>query len=586
MIRKMRWSALLSATLAPCFACSGDPGPIGQDGPPGSDGQGDKGDPGGKGAQGDPGPKGDPGDPSINLISPSRAFLDRTLDISIAGFATQWSAPEVDFNGNVTVNTLTVASPTGLVANVTIDGSAVIGSRDVRVTEGATSVTYSDGFSLEEPLSVSHAGSVAQGSLLLSTATMLDTSTPFHASLIDEAWVGLDLSFASGITHEVLDVASFGASFLTYIDVLAPATTSAVVAESGWGTPVTSRDVDGLPIAARAPASLPMGTTTVTLGAPFESRLYRYEAGDVSEVITLVASSNGAASFARLPENGKWSELLEFSKEHTVLLEPHAINYFVLVDATGESGYDVDITSAVAAEDVTFEGEPNNACFNATDTSLGNAWGYLSGADVDWYRIEIDVADAGKAFHIATRGHDVLVNFFALDCITSIGGPSSDSRVNENHLAGTIPEAGTYYVKVQSSPLASSGGSYELILSFPDNLDAEPNNLCGSAQTLSPNEVVWGNLSSVADEDWYAVEVAAGDVGKAIRVLTSRPADTVVDVLKTDCTSSLGGPSADTDFEEVFLSSATVAAGTHYVAVSASSVASSGGDYALTVSLE
>ena len=101
--------------------------------------------------------------------------------------------------------------------------------------------------------------------------------------------------------------------------------------------------------------------------------------------------------------------------------------------------------------------------------------------------------------------------------------------------------------------------------------EREPNDVCGDAQEAT----LPARLQNMVDEDddaedWITFEVAAEDVGKRLYVITSPgdfDADPLVDVLKADCTTSLGGPSSDADFHESFVSDPVEEAGTHYVRV-------------------
>src|SRR5688572_30685332 len=57
------------------------------------------------------------GDPSISGVTPNRAYLARTTEVTISGFATHWNdAAEVDFGAGIDVVRKIVASPTGIVA--------------------------------------------------------------------------------------------------------------------------------------------------------------------------------------------------------------------------------------------------------------------------------------------------------------------------------------------------------------------------------------------------------------------------------------------------------------------------------------
>src|SRR5262245_31678703 len=90
----------LSVSAALSLGCSGETGPRGT---PGTNGeQGDPGDKGDKGDQGDPG---DDDIPSVSLVSPRVAFLDRQVEVSISGNATNWTqAAQVDFGADITID--------------------------------------------------------------------------------------------------------------------------------------------------------------------------------------------------------------------------------------------------------------------------------------------------------------------------------------------------------------------------------------------------------------------------------------------------------------------------------------------------
>ena len=127
------------------LGCTGAAGPAGKEGPPGT------------------------GTPSVSAVTPPSAFLSRTVDLTIAGSGTSWSsATTVAFaDPGVMVNKVTVASPTGLLVNVTIGANATVGATDVTVTDGATKDVYAGAFQIEAPLqvTVTPAAGVPQGGL-------------------------------------------------------------------------------------------------------------------------------------------------------------------------------------------------------------------------------------------------------------------------------------------------------------------------------------------------------------------------------------------------------------------------------------
>ena len=101
--------------------------------------------------------------------------------------------------------------------------------------------------------------------------------------------------------------------------------------------------------------------------------------------------------------------------------------------------------------------------------------------------------------------------------------------------------------------------------------------------------VVGFSASGDADEDWFALTAAAADVGKVVHVITSAGdpnTDTIADVFASDCTTSLGGPSDDSEFHSDFKSSPIPAAGTYFVKVAASPDGTTGKFYNVSIALE
>lgn len=140
-----------------------------------------------------------------------------------------------------------------------------------------------------------------------------------------------------------------------------------------------------------------------------------------------------------------------------------------------------------------------------------------------------------------------------------------------------------------------AGYSYEFlldVLTAPTTIThAEPNETKDDAQAVAaPGGVVGGSFASDTDEDWYAIEIAAGDVGKKIAVVTGgiSQADPVIQIFAPDGTTSLGGP-ADSAYFDRLTSSATTQAGTHYVKISSSDYAPavpSDSDYSVVIGLK
>src|SRR5438874_12208682 len=97
-----------------------------------------------------------PPTPNANGVFPSSAFLGRKAHVEISGDNTNWTAATtVSFGASVTVDKVTVASPTDLFADITIAGTATPGMTDVVVTDGASTFTLTQAFQLKAPISIS-----------------------------------------------------------------------------------------------------------------------------------------------------------------------------------------------------------------------------------------------------------------------------------------------------------------------------------------------------------------------------------------------------------------------------------------------
>ena len=181
------------------FGCAGadgtqgQQGPAGQDGKKGSDGTkgsdgqkgntGEKGDPGQKGDTGEKGEKGDSAvsDASINGINPNAVYVGLNATLQISGFGTQWkssSIPTVTFESpKIHVNKTTVASPTALIVDITLDSDVPIGAQEVKVD----GLVYK-GFNVEPIIDVVPKMTFAQGSVGFVDIYNKDISRPFYGA--------------------------------------------------------------------------------------------------------------------------------------------------------------------------------------------------------------------------------------------------------------------------------------------------------------------------------------------------------------------------------------------------------------------
>lgn len=160
--------------------------------------------------------------------------------------------------------------------------------------------------------------------------------------------------------------------------------------------------------------------------------------------------------------------------------------------------------------------------------------------------------------------------------------------------SNTIPPGETLYVILWDG-LDAAGYQYsfdvELITASSSIDHAEPNDTRETAQLVAtPGGVLGGSFASESDEDWYKIEVAAGDVGKRIKVVTGGRslADPVIQIFGPDGTTSLGGPEDDAYFDRL-ISAPTTQAGTHYVRITSSDygpTVPNNSNYSVVIALE
>ena len=147
---------------------------------------------------------GAPSAPAILSVTPPIVAAGTTRDVTLSGALTHFgSASVADLGAGVTVNKLTVGSPTTAVANVTVGTGAAIGLRAVSVTTGGESA--GGGSLLVAPATPAVArlvsvspGTGARGATLAVALTGADTAFGAHSVA----------NFGDGIAVERLDVGS------------------------------------------------------------------------------------------------------------------------------------------------------------------------------------------------------------------------------------------------------------------------------------------------------------------------------------------------------------------------------------------
>lgn len=458
----------LLGVVAGMVACGGgSQGPQGSQGAAGQDGKN-----GEAGATGMTGPAGSstPPNASVSGVTPPHAFLARSEEVTLSGYGTSWSASTtVDFGAGIKVDKLTVASPTALVAAITIDKAAATGTRDVTVKDGTNSETYKGAFDVESPLAITYQGTLAQGSTVVAVIDNLDTSTPLDTTSdpLTGAFTNLALTVPAGVTQgQILSATPFAMQVQLFIDV--PTAAGMVDLDLTSGPASDPTDVDfpapkSMAIAARTPNMLTanMPATAGSTAAKYDTSLYEYV--PAASALTIVdftvgtTSSTATPAFVILDSTGKWANQLAYgqspsasSASFSSLSAATSPMYGITFDGSGSTGpFSVGVaTVAPALSKPTVAGDGTKATAIAAGANMPFV---LTGADLavngtsgDW--VQVTVA-ANKTLHVQTVGDyltDVAVSVWQSNGTTQVGATYDGGGQADTTFA--ITTAGTYYV--------------------------------------------------------------------------------------------------------------------------------------------
>lgn len=423
-----------------------------------------------EGPAGPEGPQGLPGpgtDPSISGISPSSVFLERAVEVTISGSATSWgTSTTVDFGQGVTVEGMTVASPTALVAAIRPDRTAPLGARDVTVTDDTVQNTFSGGFEVAAPLELRNVtGTVAQGSIVFVEVRQLDFTTPFDVrstggvtTPIRYPYLHAWLDGHASTTNMVSAATEFALSATLTIDVFAPTGSADLIVESGPdGDMVPSALPGALTPAARSPTELMPGTpVTETLPDSLGTLLYSGTASS-GQLVVVEASSTAVGSDPRLlhlPETGAFADRLSGeapTRHQFVAGGTSRTHYFVLLDGSGLSGHDV--TVGADAYTAAQESEPNDGPGSADALGGAIVAAIDTVGDQDYFAVP---ATAGQTIAVSAGSG---VTDFCPDVDPELEILDSDSTTTLvvedtdfcDSASTTVSTDGTYFVRVGPS---------------------------------------------------------------------------------------------------------------------------------------
>jgi hypothetical protein len=478
-------------------ACgSGSQGPAGPAGPAGSTGS--NGTDGANGEAGPPGPAAT-ANPSVSGVEPPRSFLARNAEVTISGYGTSWSSTTtVDFGAGITVNKITVASPTALVAQITTSNTAATGPRDVTVHDGSTMEVFKGAFQVLSPIAVTTVDSLAQGGIAVLTFQVLDVSTPLDTTSVTDPLTGqvsypnlaLSLPANSGVSlGGFSSVSDFSASVSMAFDVNATAGVAdmdllsgpppAMTADGGVGVP--AGDVDfpmpkSLNVVARTATALTSGTAAAgNIMNPYDSALYSFTPASASLAILDFAAASTAMAptpgFYLLPSSGTFAASLSVygsTAAQTVVSTATTPFYAVYWDNSGAVGpYTMTATSVAPAATAAASAADavSTAAIVASALPFVLTGGDLTTQTQDWVKITLTAA---ATLHLQTAGDpltDIQVSVYESDGVTLV--PNETQIDNGGFADGTvsIPAAGTYLVQfAQGMGFATPDTTYNGII--------------------------------------------------------------------------------------------------------------------------
>ena len=406
---------------------------------------------------------------SANAVIPADGFAGRTLRVQISGDNTTWDGSStVSFGDGITVGTVTAASPTDLIAEITIAPTAAIGLRDVKVTAGGVDSTLTQAFEITSPVTTTFTGTIANGSIALFTLTNHDFDNPFDTTSTGDGFftplvfTNLEVAGPAGATLNVSNVAPYSASGTILLDV--DAVTGALSVKSGpsGGTIVTS-PAESVTVAHRDATPLTAGTSVnATVAKALDSQLYSFGVKATTSTVVAIGATttnaNATPTVFLLPSSGKWADEVTSGANVAQVVSADTNFYAVTLDTAGVQGFQYTVAPAsVALTNTLNEVEPNNSALTAQTATIPTSFTTAAGAatlsddnDQDWIKVTVP---AGKKLHVISYGGDDmtdnLIDIYKADGTTLVI-ESDDSGYLDSVTTGALT-AGTYLVKVSVS---------------------------------------------------------------------------------------------------------------------------------------
>lgn len=440
-----------AAVAAALLGCQG---PAGQDGAPGIAGT--------RGPQGPAGP-GFEGGPSVSSVSPGLVVQGRTVEVSIAGFATEWTKsgqPTVDFGPGVTVKTVLVASDTGLLVTVEANEDAAPGRRNVSVSAGGKTLEALGVFSVGRAVELTHVpASIGRPAMAAVELTRHDRELSLPRT-ID----GYGFELPEGVTMGLHTVDQGRALFWVATDLTAPAGAHEVVVKLFPNEAREKRLTFPLLIEAAQFGEYATGANTGY--APAWGSSTATMTVETTSLVTLKteATQGSRPRLTVLDASGLFADALSTGDEVTFFAQPEVTYYVVAWDTSGaDIAFTLQADAVAGSLDVT-ESEPNDspAAANLFIALPVNVTADLSSAyETDWFRVTLPASAVGKSIQVEMYGGnpDLVATVYAADG-TTVLGTSPNLYPDGTWTGPAVTQSGVHYVRFSDQYQVYSG-NYE-----------------------------------------------------------------------------------------------------------------------------
>ena len=191
--------------------------------------------------------------------------------------------------------------------------------------------------------------------------------------------------------------------------------------------------------------------------------------------------------------------------------------YYIRVEAQASGTNDFEIRYSVD--------EPSGDDYSDSATDAGSvaAGGSATGSletvgDEDWFAVTLE---AGETYRISLEGSPTSKGTLSDPRIAGIrdangdliSGSANDNggTGNNSEIVAYVNEGGTYYIAAGAGATGTRTGTYELsVVQMDDDYAEDPDNTTGAIAAGGSGKR--GNIQFDGDEDWFAIELEAGDI--------------------------------------------------------------------------